>query len=226
MGFIKSLKNAFFGNEMTNEPEMDNESSEVHSKEPFNIEDVEISPELAKELFKLIKSGKKVEAIKVLKDSSNGAYSLEFAKSVIEKLERGINGEMDITVREVEVKAPPAISRAVVDLVLSDEMVKAIKQLRDESNGYYGLKEAKEIIDKLKYEAEHELLNPEFYGSAKIVEKSEEIKVSQAVIELIVDGKKVPAIKLLIDESGNTLTLKDAKTKVEEMEAYLKENYK
>lgn len=127
MGFIKSLKNAFFGNEMTNEPEMDNESSEVHSKEPFNIEDVEISPELAKELFKLIKSGKKVAAIKVLRDSSQGSYSLEFAKSVIENLELDINSEMDITVREVEVKTPPAISREVVDLVLNGDTVLAIK---------------------------------------------------------------------------------------------------
>ena len=223
MGFIKSLKNAFFGNEMTNEPEMDNESSEVHSKEPFNIEDVEISPELAKELFKLIKSGKKVAAIKVLRDSSQGTYSLEFAKSVIENLERDINSEMDITVREVEVKTPPAISREVVDLVLNGDTVLAIKKLRDESDGYYELKEAKEIIDKLKYEAEHELLNPDLYGEAS---EPDEVLISQAVIEKVVDGKKVEAIKLLKEESGNRLTLKEAKEKVEEMEAYLKENYR
>ena len=93
----------------------------------------------------LIVQGKKIEAIKLMREG-NG-LSLEAARDSVEAIEqhgRPTLGEMGMM---STIRLAQQLSKEVHELVASGQKVEAIRLVRDQTG--VGLKEAKELVDRL-----------------------------------------------------------------------------
>jgi ribosomal protein L7/L12 len=93
----------------------------------------------------LIAQGKKIEAIKLMRESNN--LSLAAAKDSVEAIEqhgRATLGEMGMM---STVRLAQELSNDVQHLVAQGQKIEAIKRIREQTG--LGLKEAKEIVDRL-----------------------------------------------------------------------------
>jgi len=100
---------------------------------------------LEAEVKALIAQGKKIEAIKLMRET-NG-LSLEAAKDSVEAIEqhgRPTLGEMGMM---STIRLARALSEEVQQLVARGEKIEAIKRIREQTG--LGLKEAKELVDRL-----------------------------------------------------------------------------
>jgi ribosomal protein L7/L12 len=100
---------------------------------------------LETEVKSLIAQGRKIEAIKLMRESNN--LSLEAAKDSVEAIEqhgRPTLGEMGMM---STIRLAQQLSKEVHELVASGQKVEAIRLVRDQTG--LGLKEAKELVDRL-----------------------------------------------------------------------------
>lgn len=94
-------------------------------------------------IAELIREGNKLEAIKLLRESTG--IGLKEAKDEIDRLEAELAGE-EVPARE-RTEMPEEAYVEVQALALQGKKIEAIKRLRDQSG--MGLKEAKEYVDAL-----------------------------------------------------------------------------
>jgi ribosomal protein L7/L12 len=100
---------------------------------------------LETEVKALIAQGRKIEAIKLMREA-NG-LSLEAARDSVEAIEqhgRPTLGEMGMM---STIRLAQQLSKEVHELVASGQKVEAIRLVRDQTG--LGLKEAKELVDRL-----------------------------------------------------------------------------
>ena len=92
------------------------------------------------ELAELIRQGRKIEAIKLVREQTG--CGLAEAKAAVEKLERG---------ESLEASAPAesagSLKEEIRTLVLSGRMIEAVKLYRERTGT--GLKEAKDAVDAI-----------------------------------------------------------------------------
>jgi len=134
------------------------------------------------QLMDLIRSGKKIEAIKEYRERTGAG--LKEAKDAVEALERGGS----IVTRSANERAT---DQEIVDLLQSGEKIGAIKLYRERTGA--GLKEAKDAVESL--ERSESLTKPEVAGR----------DLEQQIVDLLQAGKKIEAIKLFRDKTGRGL---------------------
>lgn len=104
-----------------------------------------VTPEVMAHIQQLVAQGKKIQAIKVLREHTG--LGLKQAKDTVERMEEsGVVAALDVP----EPAAPPSdeVMARVRALAAQGKKIHAIKELRDHRPGL-GLKEAKDIVERL-----------------------------------------------------------------------------
>ena len=183
------------------------------------------------EVISLLRSRQKIKAIKIYREDTGA--SLPDAKAAVERMELagrlGAASMVQETQAEqyAEADAPKSVSDMsalageVEALVIKGEKIRAIKLYREQTG--LGLREAKEAIDLL----ESSLLlhgpsslhpqeaGPDTEGRMPVMEPP-----GEDVRRLLLEGKKIQAIKVYREQTG--ASLKDAKAAIDLLEQSLR----
>lgn len=177
------------------------------------------------EIASLLRSGLKIKAIKIYREDTGA--SLPDAKAAVERMEMtGSFGMASIVQETQEPYAEPdtpqgvsdmsALTGEVESLVINGQKIQAIKLYRERTG--LGLREAKEAIDLLEssllLHGASSVRLPDTEGRMPVMEPP-----GEDARRLVLEGKKIQAIKLYREQTG--ASLKDAKAAIDLLEQSL-----
>lgn len=167
------------------------------------------------DVMSFIRAGQMIKAIKTYREDTGA--SLSEAKAAVERMDQ----QMRLEVPHVLAKQTPLVAPAkpldlgawreeVRRLILEGKKIPAIKLYREQTG--VELREAKRAVEQMEEEL-HMDWKPLPTPPPVVVEPSEEVR------RLILEGRKIPAIKLYREQTG--VGLREAKDTVEAMEKEL-----
>lgn len=178
------------------------------------------------EIANLLRGGQKIKAIKIYREDTGA--SLADAKAAVERMEMTGSFGVASMVQEAqeepstEANAPEAVNDMsdltgeVEALVMKGKKIQAIKLYRERTG--LGLREAKEAIDLLEssllLHGASSLRLPDTEGRMPVMEPP-----GEDVRSLLLEGKKIQAVKLYHEQTG--ASLKDAKAAIDLLEQSL-----
>lgn len=174
-----------------------------------------------RELVSLLMQGQKIQAIKRYRESTG--LGLREAKDAIDLMEENLllHGPDFYQTRDVipeppgraiseEVFSEEAFNEEIRGLLLKNQKIQAIKRYREQTG--LGLREAKDAVEQL----EKNVPVSSFPGPVTPLEEFSAADPGEEVRTLLLEGKKIQAIKLYREQTG--LGLREAKAAVDLLE--------
>lgn len=176
-----------------------------------SLSDVPASPALTSdvlyEIRSLIDSGKKVEAVKRVREATN--WGLRESKEYVDALSQG--GEPAFSAppdSSSGVTSPEDMRQVAAQLLSQGKKIEAVKHVREATR--WGLREAKVYVEALESGAEL----PEF--SQSTIGQEPPVDLREAVRDLLNQRRKIEAVKLVREHTN--WGLKEAKDYVDAIE--------
>jgi ribosomal protein L7/L12 len=136
----------------------------------------------------LIRRGRKIEAIKVLREATG--VGLKEAKEAVDRLSAEMEGQAPIPMPDAP--GAPEGQEGVIALIRRKRKIDAIKLMREQTG--MGLKEAKEAVERLTEKIE--LVDADRAAGRETISP-----VHEELVELLAQGKKMEALKLFKDQA-------------------------
>jgi ribosomal protein L7/L12 len=176
---------------------------------------VEISAELAETIRGLVRTGRKIVAVKLYRDKTGA--DLKTAKDAVDAIERGHTPRMTVVVEEP--RAPeveePTLDLLLRELLQSGRKIEAIRVYRERTEA--DLKAAKEAVE----EYERSGILPLPIPSSWVEPAMLDLPFDAYLRDLLRAGRKIEAIRRYREQTG--ANLHEAKEAVEAMERDLQE---
>ncbi|SDU74481.1 ribosomal protein L7/L12 [Jiangella alkaliphila] len=155
----------------------------------------------------LLAEGKLIHAVKLVREHTG--FGLKDAKEYVDRLAAGASTQAVAPVRRSPETITPEAMARIQQLIAQGKKIHAIKELREHTG--LGLKQAKDTVDRMEESGVVAALDVPSPAAADPTDE-----VMARVQALVADGKKIQAIKLLI-ENAPDLDLRRAKAIVDRL---------